>query len=196
MFGQSRRFLFVGSGIGDWFAGYPVACIAPSLNQPCLFVAQHTTVKSVDTPLPTAKLSHPLKALRTFAMSASSSSAASSAASDVSSGARRKLHVKPQQFVDELKQIGEARKAAHKVLKDFRSKQKQEAKKHKRLMSKASKLSVEELKAIAEMKKACIDGLSGASSSPAASAALVTTTSSSSSSASADVVQDHSDDNP
>jgi hypothetical protein len=123
-------------------------------------------------------------------MPASSSSAASSAASDVSAGSRRKLHVKPQQFVDEIKQISEARKAAHKVLKDLCLKQKTQAKKHKRLMSKASKLSVDELKAIAEMKQACIAGLSGASSSPAASAASRSTSSASSSAASADVVEE------
>jgi hypothetical protein len=150
----------------------------------------------VDNPLPTVKLSHSLKAPRTFAMPASSSSAASSAASDVSSGARRKVHIKPQQFVEELSKITEARKAAHKVLKDLRQKQKQQAKKHKRLMSKASRLSVEELKAIAEMKQACLAGSTTASSSPAASAASTTSTSSASSAAPAAVEEQHSEDDP
>lgn len=196
MFAQSRRFLTVGSGIRGMVFGHPVGSIAPSLDQLCWFVSQHTTVKSVDNPLPTARRGHPLKALRTFAMSGSSSPAASSAASDVSSSARRKVHAKPQQFVDELNKITEARKAAHKVVRDLRMKQKKDAKKHKRLMSKASRLSVDELKAIAEMKQACIGGLSTASSSPAASAASVTSTSSSSSAAPADVVEEHSEDDP
>ena len=83
---------------------------------------------------------------------------------------KRVLHVKPQSHIEELRKLAEARAAAKKVLKDLRSKQKAEAKKHKRLMSKASKLSVKELREIAEMKSApslltATENPSGASSS-------------------------------
>ena len=83
---------------------------------------------------------------------------------------KRVLHVKPQSHIENLKKLAEARAAAKKVLKDLRAKQKQEAKKHKRLMAKAAKLSVKELQEIAEMKSApkCLtttENPSGASSS-------------------------------
>ena len=69
---------------------------------------------------------------------------------------RRKQHVKTQQHVDTLKKLAEERMKAKKMLKEIRAKSKVEQKKHKRLMSKAAKLSIEELREIAEMKKARI----------------------------------------
>lgn len=69
---------------------------------------------------------------------------------------RRKQHVKTQQHVDTLKKLAEERMKAKKMLKEIRAKSKVEQKKHKRLMSKAAKLSIEELHEIAEMKKARI----------------------------------------
>ena len=86
----------------------------------------------------------------------------------------------PQSHIDKLVKIGEARAAAKKVLKELRAKQKAEAKKHKRLMSKACRLSIQELKEIADMKQAAFahasvsipeSGLTGSGSSSSTSAA-------------------------
>jgi len=74
----------------------------------------------------------------------------------VSGSPRRKQHVKTQQHVDTLKKLAEERMKAKKMLKEIRAKSKVEQKKHKRLMAKAAKLSIEELHEIAEMKKARI----------------------------------------
>ena len=74
----------------------------------------------------------------------------------VTGSPRRKQHVKTQQHVDTLKKLAEERMKAKKMLKEIRAKSKVEQKKHKRLMAKAAKLSIEELREIAEMKKARI----------------------------------------
>jgi hypothetical protein len=85
-------------------------------------------------------------------------------ASPTSGHGKRKLHVKPKSHIDELAKIQEARTAAKKVLKELRAKQKAESKKHKRLMSKASRLEIDDLRQIAEMKQA--GPISGAQMTP------------------------------
>ena len=70
--------------------------------------------------------------------------------------------MKPTMHVEAVARLNAARAEAKKVLKDVRARQKQEAKKHRRLMAKACKLSVTELKQIAEMKQTLL--CSGASS--------------------------------
>ena len=70
----------------------------------------------------------------------------------------RRLHVKPTVHVEAVARLTAARSEAKKVLKDVRSKLKQEAKNHRRLMAKACTLSVTELKQIAEMKQTVLGG--------------------------------------
>lgn len=69
---------------------------------------------------------------------------------------RKSKHVKPLAHQEMVKFLAEEKKKAKQVLKEIRAKTKQEAKKHRRLMSKALRLTVEELRDIAEMKKANI----------------------------------------
>ena len=85
------------------------------------------------------------------------------------SAGRRRVHVKPQDHVQTLARLTAARAEAKKVLRELRSQQKLEAKRHRRLMAKACKLSVDELKQIAEMKQTLLGGASGSSTSSAAS---------------------------
>lgn len=86
------------------------------------------------------------------------------AASSETAG-RRKVHVKPLDHVQSLARLSAARAEAKKVLRDLRSQQKLEAKRHRRLMAKACKLSVTELKQIAEMKQTLVGNGSGSSGS-------------------------------
>ena len=83
---------------------------------------------------------------------------AGSSAASSQHGQRRRLHVKPTIHVEAMARLNAARAEAKKVLKDVRARQKQEAKKHRRLMAKACKLSVTELKQIAEMKQTLLGG--------------------------------------
>ena len=94
---------------------------------------------------------------------------AGSAAASPERGQRRRLHVKPTVHVEAVARLSAARAEAKKVLKDVRSRQKQEAKKHRRLMAKACKLSVTELKQIAEMKQTLLGGAASSSGSPGSS---------------------------
>jgi hypothetical protein len=82
---------------------------------------------------------------------------------------RRKVHVKPVDHVQSLARLSAARAEAKKVLRDLRSQQKLEAKRHRRLMAKACKLSVTELKQIAEMKQTLLGSGSASSTSGSAS---------------------------
>ena len=82
---------------------------------------------------------------------------------------RRRVHVKPQDHVQTLARLTAARTEAKKVLRELRSQQKLEAKRHRRLMAKACKLSVDELQQIAEMKQTVLGSGSGCSTYSAAS---------------------------
>jgi membrane protein involved in colicin uptake len=65
---------------------------------------------------------------------------------------RKRHHTKPVAHVEFLKNLAAEKAAAKKLLKDIRAKSKAESKRHRRLMNKASKLSMAELNDIAEMK--------------------------------------------
>ena len=84
----------------------------------------------------------------------SSASAASNPDAATTKSPRCKQHVKTQHHIDTLKSLALERQKAKKMLKEIRAKSKVEQKKHKRLMAKAAKLSIDELQEIAEMKKA------------------------------------------
>ena len=90
-------------------------------------------------------------------------------AASLQTAGRRRVHVKPQDHVQTLARLTAARAEAKKVLRELRSQQKLEAKRHRRLMAKACKLSVAELKQIAEMKQTLLGSGSGSSTSSAAS---------------------------
>ena len=91
------------------------------------------------------------------------------AEASLKTGGRRRVHVKPHDLMETLARLTAARAEAKKVLRDLRSQQKLEAKKHRRLMAKACKLSVAELKQIVEMKQTLLGSGSGSSTSSAAS---------------------------
>ena len=97
---------------------------------------------------------------------------ADSSAAPSERGQRRRLHVKPADHMAAVARLAAARAEAKKVLKDVRAKQKQEAKKHRRLMAKACKLSVTELMQIAEMKQTVLGGASSSSASSASASSL------------------------
>ena len=94
---------------------------------------------------------------------------AGSSAASSQHGQRRRLHVKPTIHVEAVARLNAARAEAKKVLKDVRARQKQEANKHRRLMAKACKLSVAELKQIAEMKQTLLGGAASSSGSSGSS---------------------------
>lgn len=72
---------------------------------------------------------------------------------------KKKMHVKTERYESRVALLKEERDKARKQLRDIRAKSKVEAKKHKRLMQKASRLSVQELQEIAEMKQTRIDAM-------------------------------------
>ena len=67
---------------------------------------------------------------------------------------RRRTHVPSAAYLEAIQKLQDARDAARDVLNEVRKKKKLESKKHKRLMGKATKLSIGDLIAIAEMKGA------------------------------------------
>ena len=67
---------------------------------------------------------------------------------------RRRTHVPSAAYLEAIQKLQDARDAARGVLNEVRKKKKLESKKHKRLMGKATKLSIGDLIAIAEMKGA------------------------------------------